>query len=100
MESARITAVAPLSDGRLQAWAVDYNGAIWSRWKTSTESASDWTAWTSFQALEELALSISVSPLSDGRLQLFATDVYGKVWSCWKEDTDSKAAWSSWVSFM
>ena len=100
MENSRATAAVPLSDGRLQVWSIDYDGKIWSRWKTSTSSESDWTDWSEFQATEELVWNISVSVLSDGRVQLFVIDVFGKIWSCWKEDTDSKANWSPWTSFM
>jgi len=100
MENSRATAALPLSDGRLQVWSVDYDGKIWSREKTSTSSQSDWTEWTTFQATEEEVWSISVSALSDGRAQLFAIDSLGKIWSCWKETTESSAAWSPWTSFM
>lgn len=100
MESSRVTAIAPLSDGRLQAWSVDYNGNIWSREKTTTSSSSSWTPWVAFQGLEEMAITIAVAPLSDGRLQLLATDNYGKVWSCWKQTTESTSPWSPWTSFM
>lgn len=100
MENSKATAAIPLSDGRLQVWSIDYEGNIWSRWKTDTSSTSAWTGWTAFQGLEEGATSISVSLLSDGRVQLFAIDENKKIWSCWKEDTDSKATWSPWTSFM
>ena len=99
METSRATAVAPLSDGRLQVWSIDFSGVIWTREKTATSSTSDWTSWTEFPSLEEGAFTISVAPLSDGRLQLFAIDFTGKTWSCWKETTEATSEWSSWSTF-
>lgn len=44
-------AVAPLSDGRLQLWALDNNNAISSTWKLTTDPNSGWEPWSAFAAL-------------------------------------------------
>jgi hypothetical protein len=100
MENSRATAAAPLSDGRLQVWSIDLDRNIWSREKTATSSESDWTEWTAFQTPEGGVWNLSVSNLSDGRLQLFAIDTSYQIWSCWKETTEATSSWTSWTSFM
>src|SRR5436853_486920 len=93
-------AVAPLSDKRLQFWAVDTAGKIWSCWKSTTDSNSAWTAWTlqwTAQAPPFTATQVAAAPLSDGRLQFWAVDTAGKIWSCWKSTTDSNSAWTAWT---
>jgi len=94
-------AAAPLSDGRLQIWAVDTTGAIWSCWKSTADSNAPWTAWTSswtpspppFQAVQ-----VAGAPLSDGRLQIWAVDTTGAIWSCWQSTVDSNAPWTAWTT--
>ena len=98
--SAKQVAAAPLSDGRLQFWAVDTTGAIWSCWKSSTSSSAAWTAWTKTwtpSAPTFTAKQVTAAPLSDGRLQFWAVDTTGAIWSCWKSSTSSSAAWTAWT---
>jgi hypothetical protein len=99
--TANEAAVAPLSDGRLQFWAVDTTGKIWSCWKTSTNSSASWTNWTTQwtgQAPSFTVAEVAVAPLSDGRLQFWAVDTAGKIWSCWKTSTNSSASWTNWTT--
>jgi len=94
-------AAAPLSDGRLQFWAVDTAGAIWSCWKSTTSSNANWTPWTkqwTAQSPPFNAKSVAAAPLSDGRLQFWAVDTAGKIWSAWKATTDPNSAWTAWAS--
>jgi hypothetical protein len=44
-------AVAPLSDGRLQLWALDGNNAIWSMWMLTVDPNAGWAPWSPFAAL-------------------------------------------------
>lgn len=93
-------AAAPLSDGRLQFWAVANDGRIWSCWKSTTASNAPWTSWAA-QWTPQLpgfkAVDVAVAPLSDGRLQFWAIDNSGRVWSCWKSTTTSNAPWTPWT---
>ncbi len=92
---------APLSDGRLQFWAVDTDGSIWSCWQLTTSSDSAWsewtTTWTSTPTPARVAW-IAVAPLSDGRLQFWAVNSVGEIWSCWKETISSEALWMPWTN--
>jgi hypothetical protein len=98
---AKQVAAAPLSDGRLQFWAVDTSGRIWSCWKTTTNPNSNWSSWA-LQWTAQLppfsANYVTAAQLSDGRLQFWAVDTTGKTWSCWKSTTDPNASWTAWVS--
>jgi hypothetical protein len=100
---ARQVAVAPLSDGRLQLWVVDANGGLWSSWKHTTDPNSGWTGWNNFLAgvgpLPAGARDICVGPLPDGRLQVWVSDANGGLWSCWKITTDASANWTQWSDF-
>jgi hypothetical protein len=37
--------------------------------------------------------------LPDGRIQLFAVDTSGGMWTMWKLTTDPNAGWTQWQSF-
>jgi peptidyl-Lys metalloendopeptidase len=100
--SVKQLAVAPLSDRRLQLWAIAENGSVWSCWKTTTSSGATWTPWSAF-ALPPGVTAIKyimAVPLSDGRLQLFGIDNNNVIWSCWKSTTDSSATWTTWTRFI
>jgi len=98
--AAKNVAVAPLSDKRLQFWAVDTAGKIWSCWKSTTSANASWTAWTyawTAQPPPFKATQVAAAPLSDGRLQFWAVDTNGVMWSCWKSTTASSASWTAWT---
>ena len=94
----QITA-AQLPDGRLQLWRLNRNGGLWSRWKVTTNSAAQWTEWSVFHAPGSQVVSFAAAPLSDHRLQLFAADSTGAMFSSWKETPHPDAAWTPWSPF-
>jgi hypothetical protein len=87
------------NSGQIQVFAIQSNGQIESRWKQTTDPDSGWTPWSSFQTPSGGVTSIGVGYLSDTRMQLFATDVQGNIWSCWKTTTSPSASWTAWSSF-
>jgi hypothetical protein len=109
-------AASQLPDQRIQVFAADTNGSLWSIWQTDV--AGDWTpAWQSFPGLpngqpilHDPHLSpdqvpngtqqiLALAPLPDARLQLFAVDDEGSVWTTWKETTDADSGWGAWTQF-
>ena len=88
-----------LTDKRIQVFAIDNAGEISSRWKTTTAPNASWTGWSGFQTPGGGVNSLGGAYLSDGRIQLFATDKQGVVWSCWKSNTDPNASWTGWGKF-
>jgi len=98
-EAQRI-AVAPLSDGRLQFWAVDEMGAIWSCWMRDRAPGSEWTNWTDRWTPRRPSFrsrAVASAPLSDGRLQFWAIDETGTIRSCVKSTRKSTAQWTPWA---
>ena len=95
-----MVAAAPLSDRCLQFWAVDTAGAIWSCWTSSTSPASRWTKWTDKWTPRRppfKAVMVAAAPLPDRRLQFWAVDESGQIWSCCKSTTKSTARWTAWT---
>jgi len=88
-----------LEDGRMQVFAIDGGGQIFSRWKISTDPSSGWTGWSHFQTPPHGVTSIGLGYLSDKRIQLVATDSLGNPVSCWKTSTDPNAGWTGWSAF-
>jgi hypothetical protein len=93
-------AACDLTDDQIQVFAIQTNGSILTRWKATPDPNSDWTAWSAFQGLPGgAATSIAAAALPDKRPQLFATDVAGNTWSCWKSTTAVSASWTPWSAF-
>jgi hypothetical protein len=99
-------AASQLPDGRFQLFVSDSNGFLYSIWQdTSGEWLPSWQ--TDFpqpgsgQILIEgpTNLTLAMAPLPDGRLQLFAIDASGDVWSTWKLSTDPDSGWATWAPF-
>lgn len=94
---ARILAVGPLSDGRLQLFIIELdNSQIWTTWKQTTDPNAHWTSLSRFPTPQEVyAQWLAAGPLSDGRLQLFIADGSGggPIWTAWKQTTDPNSAW-------
>jgi hypothetical protein len=90
---------APLSDGRLQLWRLDRNGAMWSRWKLTTNPNAAWSEWSVFPAPGGHPIAFTAAPLSDRRLQLWAADSTGAIFSSWKVNAHPDAAWTPWSPF-
>jgi len=90
-------AVAPLSDNRLQLWAIDDENHLWYCTKATTETYSGWAAWSRFDETPE---GQAVAPLPDGSLQLWTIDVMGQLWTCYQTSRDSNAKWTTWSKFL
>jgi hypothetical protein len=95
----KFIAAGDLEDGRIQLFGIEPNGQIVSRWKQTADPSSAWTAWSGFQTPSGGVGSICVGSLSDGRMQLFATNAQGATISCWKTTTNPSAAWTAWSAF-
>ena len=97
-------AVAPLPDGRLQLWAVDGAGGVFTTWKADPDPNADWVPWQDFSAeagpLNVAARQVVVGRLSDLRLEIWVVDVLANVFSSWKTTTDPNATWSAWANFL
>lgn len=103
-------AVAPLGDARLELWATTANGQVLTTWKTTTNADADWAPWSNFLASGSglpgplpagmIVIDIAVAPLSDQRLELWATTSTGQVFTTWKTTTDPNADWAPWTSFL
>src|SRR5262249_44532668 len=72
---------ASLPDGRLQLWRLNRNGAMWSRWKTGPNPNAAWTEWATFSVPGRRTLAFTAAPLKDGRLQLWAADESGAIYT-------------------
>ena len=91
---------ATLSDGRPQLWRLNRNGAMWSRWKENTNANSGWTEWAVFPTPPtDKIVEMAAGSLNDGRVQLFAADSTGAMFSLWKAGKDASSAWTPWTPF-
>ncbi len=83
-------------------WVVDGNGGVLSCWKTSTDANGYWSRWEDFLqvagSLDRPVRDLTVAPLSDGRLQLWALDDLGSLVTCWKVD-GAHGYWTGWRDF-
>ena len=91
------TFVVQLGSGQLQFFAIDTNFMIWTCWKESNDPNAAWTALVEFQMPAPGVINICGAQLSDGRVQLFATDIDQNLWSCWVAPDGS--GWTPWSSF-
>jgi hypothetical protein len=96
-------AVARLPDLRLELWANDGIGNLFSTWKWATNPDADWVPLMSFLGevgpLPAAVTALAVAPLPDGRLELWASTADGGLFSCWKTTTDPNATWTGWADF-
>jgi hypothetical protein len=83
-------AVAANADGRLSAFAIGTEHAVWV--KTQTAPNGSWGAWT---YLGGWVSSISVCTNADGRLELFVIGGEHAVWTM--SQTAPSGGWGSWV---
>jgi polysaccharide lyase-like protein len=95
---------ARLPDGRLELWATLANGGLSTTWKLDPDPNANWSPWADFiaevGALPTGVQQVAVAPLSDGRLELWASLADGALWTTWKLDPDPNANWSPWVDFV
>jgi hypothetical protein len=96
--------MAPLPDGRLQLWAVDEAGKLFTRTRKATSDPNaSWEAWKDFQPPDPAKVRqvVGVAHLPDGRLQLWAVDEAGKLFSTWQSTSDDPASWvKPWEDFL
>jgi hypothetical protein len=100
---ARVRSVAamPLSDGRIQVFAVLVGGnnlnRLLTRWKAGPGVSAAWTPVSQMGFVGGTGIhGISAGRLSDGRVQLFATAWGGVIYTSWKVSTNSASAWQPW----
>jgi hypothetical protein len=91
-------ATCTLSDGRLQIFEIVNDGALRTRWKTSTAGNAPWTDWQPVDVPAPL-VAISCGKLSDGAVQIFVRDVNGVNWTRWKTSPDPNATWTAWERY-
>jgi hypothetical protein len=88
--------VVPLSDGRLQYFAIDTNFQLWSQWKETTDPNSPWTELTPFEMPPTKGvIKICGAQLPNKQVQLFVIDVDRNTWSSWSGDS----GWTPWTTF-
>jgi hypothetical protein len=111
-------AAALLPDGRIQLFASDTSGTLYSIWQDDVAAGTWLPAWTPFPQpggrhllVSSVAnnvlfpngptqsMSLAVGTLPDQRLQLFAVDDTASIWTTWKLTTDPSSSWAPWVPF-
>ena len=84
----RRVAVGSLPDGRLELWAIDPAGGLFTTWKVSAAPNAGWAPWSDFLAevgsLPNGVQQAAVAPLPGGRLELWAIDPAGGLFTTWK----------------
>jgi hypothetical protein len=90
---------APLPDRRPQLWSFNKFGDLQSCWKVSTNASSGWSTWAPFPCAPADVVAFTAVPLSDGRIQLWAADSRGGMFTTWKASTDPNVAWRDWQPF-
>ena len=89
--------VGYLPDQRMQIFAIDEQGNLWSNWKLTTDPSSGWNGWSNMGNGFSTGL-FGVGYLPDLRMQIFAVGSDGTVRSNWKLTTDPSSGWNGWVS--
>ena len=93
------TAGAHLPDGRIQIWAIDGKGQLWSRYQVE-QNKNFWTDWDlnwhGGQKPNVAFDAVSVVPLEGegSRLEVSALATTGQIWSCPQLKTGN--GWSEW----
>jgi hypothetical protein len=101
----RALAVAPLKDGRLVVWATDSAGGLYTTRKKTSDPDTEWLPWKDFflmgpGSLPAAVQTVSVGPLSDGRLELWAAVAGGGLWTTWQNDSNPDVPWHQWTDFL
>src|SRR6266568_790517 len=90
--------VAQNADGRLEAFTIGSDGALWHVWQTTPNGL--WSNWFSSgqptASVRNTSLSLTVSQNLDGRLEAFTTGSDGALWHIWQ--TTPNGTWSNWAS--
>ena len=90
--------VAQNADGRLEAFTVGADGALWHVWQTTPNGV--WSNWFSSgqpaASIRNTSTSLAVSQNLDGRLEAFTIGSDGALWHIWQ--TIPNGTWSNWAS--
>ena len=93
----------PLSDGRLQIWAIRRPDGLSTCWKETTDPNAAWTPWQDHKGAPPFTLEVrSAATLANGALQLFVGAAGpgpvggGFLLTTWKVSGESTAQWSDW----
>lgn len=83
--------VAANLDGRLEAFAVSWNGLLYRAAQTAANGT--WGPWTALGSGFSNAATPAVARNADGRLEVFANGVDGGLWHAWQTTVGS--SWSN-----
>jgi hypothetical protein len=85
-------------DGRLEAFTIGSDGALWHVWQTTPNGL--WSNWFSSgqptASVRNTSPSLAVSRNFDGRLEAFTIGSDGALWHIWQ--TAPNGTWSNWAS--
>jgi putative Ig domain-containing protein len=82
-------------DGRVQVFALDRTGLLYTRWQQNPRDDSTWSPWAQLNDHSNPLNSVSVARNSDGRLQVFGTTPSGTIVSRYQYlNTDAEFAGS------
>jgi hypothetical protein len=77
---------------------------LFSTWKVTTDPNADWEPWVDFiaevGALPAPVQYVTVAPLSDGRLTVWAVTTAGGVHMTSKVNADPNGNWGPWANFL
>src|SRR6266581_2251919 len=90
--------MAQNADGRLEAFTVGADGALWHVWQTTPNGV--WSNWFSSgqpaASIRNTSTSLAVSQNLDGRLEAFTSGHDGALWHIWQ--TVPGNGWGNWDS--
>jgi Putative Ig domain len=66
-------------DGRVQVFAIDRIGHLYTRWQQNPRDDSNWSPWAKLNDTSNPINSVSVARNADGRLQIFGTTPSGTI---------------------
>ena len=95
----RQVGMAPLPDKRLQLWAVDEAGKLFTRTRKATSDPdASWEAWEGFEPPDPAKVRqvVGVAHLPNKRLQLWAVDKDGKLHTTYN---GRDVPWVPWEDF-
>lgn len=104
-------AAAQLEDGRIQMFAGDNKGNLWSIWQIEGQAGTWRDGWKSIAlpggsantlatAAPPQGQTIALGQLPEGNLQLFVVDNTATIQTMWKQsNTDPDAGWTDWQPF-
>jgi acylphosphatase len=83
------------TDGRLEAFTIGKDGALWHIWQTTANGS--WSSWASLGKPSSVILnSLVARPNADGRLEVFGIGSDGALWHIWQKTAGG--GWWNWFS--